>query len=89
MDRLRAALLDVGGFRSAEVTRDRPPLVFGSLGDFWEWRVSFPATYQALMAVDPGRHDSLRDDCLAELAPLVGDGEIRADQAVLFAVARP
>ena len=63
--------------------------MFPSLADFWEWRVSFPATYQALMAVDPGRHERLRDDCLAALAPLVGDGEVRADQAVLFALARP
>ncbi len=89
VDRLRAALLDVGGFRTAEVTRERPPIVFPSLAEFWEWRVSFPATYQALTAADPAAHDRLRDGCLAELAPLVGDGEIRADQVVLFAVARP
>jgi len=87
-DRLRAALLSVGGFRSAEVTRERPPIVFDSLEDFWEWRVSFPATYQALLAVDPADRDRLRADCLAALRTLASD-EIRADQAVLFALARP
>lgn len=86
---LRSALLEVGGFTTAEVTRERPPIVFHSLADFWEWRVSFPATYQGLMAADPAAHERLKDECLAELAPLVGDGEVRADQAVLFAVARP
>jgi SAM-dependent methyltransferase len=87
-DRLRSALLAVGGFRTAEVTREHPPLAFRSLDDFWEWRVSFPATYQALSAIEPADHERLRDDCLAALSPLVR-GEIRADQAVLFAVARP
>ena len=89
VDSLRAALLDVGGFGSAEVTPENPPIVFPSLAEFWAWRVSFPATYQALMAVDPADHDRLRDDCVAELSPLVGDGEVRADQAVLFAIAWP
>jgi SAM-dependent methyltransferase len=87
-DRLRSALLAVGGFRTAEVTREHPPLAFRSLDDFWEWRVSFPATYQALSAIEPADRERLRDDCLAALSPLVR-GEIRADQAVLFAVARP
>ncbi len=87
-ERLRSALIEVGGFRSAEVTRERPPLVFESLEDFWEWRISFPATYQALQAVDPETRDRLRADCLAALSPLVA-GEVRADQAVLFALARP
>jgi ubiquinone/menaquinone biosynthesis C-methylase UbiE len=87
-DRLRSALLSVGGFRSAEVTREHPPIRFASLDDFWEWRVSFPATYQALLAVDPADRDRLRSDCLAALAPLASD-EVRADQAVLFARALP
>jgi ubiquinone/menaquinone biosynthesis C-methylase UbiE len=86
-DRLHSALLEVGGFRAAEVTREHPPIAFPSLGDFWEWRVSFPATYQALLTVNPAHRERLRDDCLAALRPLT-DGEIRADQAVLFAVAR-
>lgn len=89
VESLRAALLEVGGFGSVEVTRERPPIVFPSLAEFWAWRVSFPATYQALMAVDLASHDRLRDDCLAELASAIGDGEVRADQAVLFALARP
>ena len=89
VETLRAALIDIGGLSSAEVTRERPPLLFPSLHAFWAWRISFPATYQALMAVDPASHDRLRDACLTELAPLVSGGEVRADQAVLFAVARP
>jgi hypothetical protein len=87
VDRLRTALLDVGGFRSADVIRELPRIVFDSLADFWEWRVSFPATHQALAAVEPGRLPQLREECLGALRPLV-DGEIRADQAVLFALAR-
>jgi hypothetical protein len=88
VDRLRTALLDVGGFRSAEVTRECPPIVFDSLADFWEWRTSFPATHLAIAAVEPERRERLRDECLATLAPLV-DAEVRSDQAVLFALARP
>jgi ubiquinone/menaquinone biosynthesis C-methylase UbiE len=87
-DRLRAALIEIGGFRTAEVTREYPPIVFPSLVEFWEWRISFPATFQALAAVEPARRERLRDACLQTLAPLVGDGEVRADQAVLFALAR-
>ena len=87
-ERLRAALLEVGGFRTAEVTREHPPIVFPSLEEFWEWRSSFPATYQALSAVEPASRARLRDECLAALRPLV-NGEVFADQAVLFAVARP
>lgn len=87
-ERLRSALIEVGGFRSAEVTRERPPITFASLEDFWEWRISFPATYQALLAVDPEARDRLRAECLAALRPLAA-GEVRADQAVLFALARP
>jgi ubiquinone/menaquinone biosynthesis C-methylase UbiE len=89
VDSLRSALLAVGGFRSAEVTRERPPIVFPSLDDFWEWRVSFPATYQALMAVEPAARERLRTDCLGSLRPLVPAGEVRADQDVLFARAYP
>jgi SAM-dependent methyltransferase len=88
-DRLRSALIEVGGFGSAEVTRERPPIAFRSLGDFWEWRVSFPATHRALAGLAAAERDGLRADCLATLAPLAGAGEVRADQAVLFAVARP
>ncbi len=88
VERLRAALLDVGGFTSAEVTRERPPIVFPSLEDFWEWRVSFAPTNRALSAVDPNGRESLRADCLATLRHQFGVGEVRADQAVLFAVAR-
>ena len=89
VETLRSALLEVGGFGRAEVTRECPPIVFPSLAEFWEWRISFPATYQAWIAADPASHARLRDDCLSELAPLAGDGEVRADQAALFAVARP
>src|SRR5688572_28139513 len=88
VDTLRAALMDVGCFTTAEVVQDRPSIVFPSLADFWEWRISFPATYQALSAVEPARRERLRDECLLALAPLARDGEVRADQAVLFAVAR-
>jgi SAM-dependent methyltransferase len=86
---LRAALVEVGGFASAEVVKELPPLAFPSLADFWEWRVSFPATHLALAAVPPERHADLRAGCLEALGPLVADGEVRADQSVLFAIARP
>ena len=87
-DRLRAALLDVAGFASVEVTRELPPIVFPTLDAFWEWRISFPATYQAVMAVEPAARERLRTECLDALRPLV-TGEVHADQAVLFARARP
>jgi ubiquinone/menaquinone biosynthesis C-methylase UbiE len=89
VDRLRAALLGVGGFSAAEVSRDRPSIVFPTLEDFWEWRVSFAPTNRALSAVAPTDRERLRADCLATLRPQFGHGEVRADQAVLFAVARP
>jgi ubiquinone/menaquinone biosynthesis C-methylase UbiE len=89
VEHVRTALLEVGGFRSAEVTRERPPLVFPSLDDFWEWRISFPATYQALMAVDSEARERLRAECVAALRPLAPTGEVSADQAVLFARAYP
>jgi ubiquinone/menaquinone biosynthesis C-methylase UbiE len=88
-DRLRSALLGIGGFGTAEVTRAYPPLVFESLGDFWEWRISFPATYRVLLAVSEARRERLRADCLRTLSPLVAGGPVRADQPVLFAIARP
>jgi ubiquinone/menaquinone biosynthesis C-methylase UbiE len=88
-DRLRSALLGIGGFGTAEVTREFPPLEFESLPHFWEWRISFPATYRALLAVDEARRERLRADCLRELSPLVVVGPVRADQPVLFALARP
>lgn len=88
-ERLRAALLDVAGFGSAEVFRERPPLRFPSLADFWEWRISFPATRRALSALAPAEQVRLRADALAALAELAGPGEVVADQAVLFAVAHP
>lgn len=89
VDRLTAALTVVGGFAQVEVTRDLPPILFPSLDDFWEWRISFPETYRAISAVKPARLQRLRTDCLSELGEQIGDGEIRADQAVLFAIARP
>jgi ubiquinone/menaquinone biosynthesis C-methylase UbiE len=88
-DRLRSALLEIGGFGTAEVTRACPPLVFESLPHFWEWRISFPATYRALLAVDEAKRERLRADCLRALSPLVAGGPVRADQPVLFAIARP
>jgi len=89
VERLRSALLEVGGFRSAEVTRGRPSIVFPSLADFWEWRISFPETYRAISAAGPDRLPDFREACLRDLAAVAGDGEVRADQAVLFALARP
>ena len=77
------------GFDSVEVVKECPPIAFPSLGDFWEWRVSFPATHLALAKATPYRYAALRASCIKALAPLVTDGSVRADQAVLFAVARP
>jgi ubiquinone/menaquinone biosynthesis C-methylase UbiE len=88
-DRLHSALLEIGGFGTTEVTRVCPSLDFASLEHFWEWRISFPATYRALLAVDEARRERLRADCLRELSPLVAAGTVRADQPVLFAHARP
>jgi SAM-dependent methyltransferase len=89
---LAAALREVGGFRSAEVVRESPAIAFASLADFWEWRISFPAPNQTFSAMAPSERASRRQECLAHLEPLVTRneaGQIRADQAVLFAVARP
>ncbi|MCC7369943.1 MAG: class I SAM-dependent methyltransferase [Chloroflexi bacterium] len=91
-ERLAAALGEVGGFGAAEVVRERPPIHFASLAEFWEWRISFPAPNQMFAPMPPDRRARLRDACLAELAPqvtLTADGLIDASQAVLFAVARP
>jgi ubiquinone/menaquinone biosynthesis C-methylase UbiE len=88
VDRLRAALLDVAGFGTVEVTREIPEIRFPSLDAFWAWRISFPATFESLMAVAPAERERLRVDCLAALRRFV-DGEVCADQAVLFALARP
>ena len=89
---LSTALREVGGFGSAEVVREVPPIIFRSLVAFWEWRISFPAPNQTFSAMDPETRAHHRATCLEQLAPLAAqypDGEIRADQAVLFAVARP
>lgn len=89
---LAAALKEIGGFGSAEVIRETPSIVFRSLDEFWEWRVSFPAPNQTFSAMDPVTLARHRAECLAALTPVAAeypDGEIRADQAVLFAVARP
>jgi ubiquinone/menaquinone biosynthesis C-methylase UbiE len=88
VDGLRSALLDVAGFGTAEVTHELPEIRFPSLEAVWEWRISFPATYESLMAVAPADRECLRAACLSALRPLVR-GEIRAGQAVLFALARP
>jgi ubiquinone/menaquinone biosynthesis C-methylase UbiE len=89
---LAAALLEVGGFGTADVVRELPSIFFRSLDEFWEWRISFPAPNQTFSAMDPDARARHRDECLTQLHPLAArspDGEIRADQAVLFAVARP
>lgn len=88
-ERLAAALHAVGGFRTAEVLRERPPIIFASLEEFWEWRISFPAPNQTFSAMPPDVRTRWRTDCLERLAAEFGAGEVRADQAVLFAVARP
>jgi SAM-dependent methyltransferase len=88
-ERLAAALREVAGFRYVEVIRERPPIVFGSPAKFWEWRISFPAPNQTFSAMTPDEYARRRADCLMQLAEQFGDGEISADQAVLFAVARP
>lgn len=88
---LAAALKDVGGFGTVDVVRERPAIRFPTLSDFWEWRISFPATHLAVSAVPPYRYAALYGSCHRALAPLVAEagGEVRGDQAVLFAVARP
>jgi SAM-dependent methyltransferase len=80
--------LDEAGFDQAQITEEQPPIRFATLADFWEWRVSFPATHRAIGALSPEDRARLQAACLATLAPLAGDGEIHADQAVIFAHAR-
>ena len=87
VEALREALLEAG-FQRVDVTCERPPIVFPTLSDFWEWRVSFPATHRAIVVQAPAERARLKLDCLARLRPLVGEHEVRADQAVLFAHAR-
>jgi SAM-dependent methyltransferase len=80
--------LSEAGFEHAEIVREHPPLAFPTLADFWEWRVSFPAPHRIVSALPPEERARLKADCLATIRPLAGDGEVRADQAVLFVLAR-
>ena len=86
-ERLRAALADAG-FESLDVTAERPPLPFPDLDAFWEWRVSFPATHRVVGALPADERDRRRASCLDALAPLAAFGPVRADQGVMFALAR-
>ena len=86
-DALRAALKEAG-FEECEVIRERAPLRFPDLAAFWEWRISFAATNRALSRLSPEELARRRADCLAALAPLSGPGEARADQDVMYAIAR-
>ena len=90
---LTAALTDIGGFSTVHVTPERPPITFPTLADFWEWRVSFPATHLALAEYPPECYVELRAACLEALGAQAGAddgiGVVQADQTVLFAVARP
>jgi SAM-dependent methyltransferase len=83
---MRAALREAG-FGSVEVSRELPPLAFPTLADFWEWRVSFPAPHRVFSALPPDERARLKADSLRALRPLAGDGEVRADMAVLFVLA--
>ncbi|MDP8925199.1 MAG: hypothetical protein M3O34_20335, partial [Chloroflexota bacterium] len=85
--RLRAAL-GAAGFATVAVTVERPSLAFPDLDAYWEWRVSFPATHRVVGALPAEAHDRYRLSCLAALAPLVATSPVRADQGVLFALAR-
>jgi len=87
VDALQAALTEAG-FGQIEISQEHPPITFPSLAEFWEWRVSFPATHRVIGALPPAERDRLQAECLAMLQPLVGSGDVPADQAVLFALAR-
>jgi SAM-dependent methyltransferase len=86
-ERLREALV-AAGFLSIDVTVERPSLRFPDLDAFWEWRTSFPATFRAVGSLPSEERDRLRAHCLVDLVQLVGAGPVRADQDVLFVVAR-
>jgi ubiquinone/menaquinone biosynthesis C-methylase UbiE len=87
VEAMREALAE-SGFPDAEITQERPPLVFPTLDDFWEWRVSFPATHRVISALPPDERARLKADSLQALRPLAGNGDVRADQSVLFVWAR-
>ena len=86
-ERLRATLV-AAGFPSTDVTVERPSLRYPDLDAFWEWRTSFPATFRVVGALPGEELDRLRAHCLVDLVQLVGVGPVRADQDVLFVVAR-
>jgi SAM-dependent methyltransferase len=87
VDSLRAALVEAG-FGEIAISEERPPIVFPTLTEFWEWRVSFPATHRVVGALAPAERDRLQEACLTALRPVAGTGEVHADQAVHFAHAR-
>ena len=87
VETMREALFEAG-FETAEITCEQPPLAFPTLADFWEWRVSFPAPHRVFSALPASERARLKVDSLEALRPLAGDGEVRADQAALFVLAR-
>src|SRR4051812_27137720 len=87
VETLREALVEAG-FGAVAVTRECAPINLPSLAEFWEWRVSFPATYRVIVMKPPTERERLKRDCLAQLQPLAPDGTVHAGQDVLFAVAR-
>jgi SAM-dependent methyltransferase len=87
VESLRGGLAEAG-FGQIEISQEHPPISFPSLAEFWEWRVSFPATHRVIGALSPTERARLQAECLAALQPLVGAGGVPADQSVLFAHAR-
>lgn len=84
---LHRALSDVG-FTQIEIVEERPLISFPSLADFWEWRVSFPATHRVIGALSPEERARRQTECLAALRPLLIFDTVPAAQTVLFARAR-
>lgn len=87
VESMRLALYEAG-FQTADVAEEYPAIAFPTLADFWEWRVSFPATHRVIGALDSDERARLKASSLEALRSLAGAGDVSADQAVLFVHAR-
>jgi SAM-dependent methyltransferase len=86
LHRLRAGLaqsgLSIGRAESAPTS-----FRFPDLAAYWDWRVSFPATYRAVTARDSATVERLREQFIAWVASQIGGGAVADDRNVLYALA--
>jgi SAM-dependent methyltransferase len=86
LDRLTEGLAQAG--LSVSVAESRPTLFrFSGLSAYWDWRVSFPATYRAVTARDSAMMARLREQFIGWAASQIGDDAVADDRNVLYALA--